>query len=174
MVHRVLQSWALPDLGLSVDDEASAYPRTQWGHQGGARLMERSGARKLLRGARDQASTSLSTIRFNAIIHSVRVTLEKAGACILASDCALEQGKILGYMGPQLEDDDEAKMTPYLCDDRFYLESIIIPNPTAPHARPRCPSVFRLSYTASGLRPRSYPPAEHHVSSGNWVWFDRG
>ncbi|GKT81150.1 hypothetical protein ColTof4_13573 [Colletotrichum tofieldiae] len=84
-----------------------------------------------------QASTSLSTIRFNAIIHSVRVALEKAGAYILASDCALEQGKILGYMGPQLEDDDEAKMIPYLCDDRFYLESIIIPNPTAPHAHPR-------------------------------------
>ncbi|KAH7367187.1 diphthamide biosynthesis protein [Plectosphaerella cucumerina] len=73
----------------------------------------------------------VGTIQFNATIHGVRATLEKAGFRVLVPQITpLSKGEILGCTSPRLRDDDAVDMILYLGDGRFHLESIMIHNPT--------------------------------------------
>lgn len=78
----------------------------------------------------------VGTIQFNATIHGVRATLEKAGFRVLVPQITpLSKGEILGCTSPRLRDDDAVDMILYLGDGRFHLESIMIHNPTIPAYR---------------------------------------
>lgn len=78
----------------------------------------------------------VGTIQFNATIHGVRTTLEKAGFRVLVPQIApLSKGEILGCTSPRLRDDDAVDLILYLGDGRFHLESIMIHNPAIPAYR---------------------------------------
>ncbi|KAI0385422.1 putative diphthamide synthesis protein-domain-containing protein [Hypomontagnella monticulosa] len=72
----------------------------------------------------------VGTIQFNATIHGVRSTLERAGFKVLIPQIApLSKGEILGCTSPRLPDSENVDVILYLGDGRFHLESIMIHNP---------------------------------------------
>ncbi|KEY66984.1 hypothetical protein S7711_05104 [Stachybotrys chartarum IBT 7711] len=78
----------------------------------------------------------VGTIQFNATIHGVRGTLERAGFNVLVPQIApLSKGEILGCTSPRLKDDEAVDLILYLGDGRFHLESIMIHNPSIPAYR---------------------------------------
>ncbi|KAL2180076.1 putative diphthamide synthesis protein-domain-containing protein [Thermothelomyces heterothallicus CBS 202.75] len=80
----------------------------------------------------------VGTIQFNATIHGVRSTLEKAGFKIIVPQIApLSKGEILGCTSPNLSTctDSPVDLILYLGDGRFHLESIMIHNPDIPAYR---------------------------------------
>ncbi|RYP70861.1 hypothetical protein DL769_004836 [Monosporascus sp. CRB-8-3] len=78
----------------------------------------------------------VGTIQFNATIHGVRSTLEKAGFNILIPQISpLSKGEILGCTSPRLPDSEKVDLILYLGDGRFHLESIMIHNPAIPAYR---------------------------------------
>jgi 2-(3-amino-3-carboxypropyl)histidine synthase len=78
----------------------------------------------------------VGTIQFNATIHGVRKTLEKAGFNVVVPQIApLSKGEILGCTSPRLKDEDGVDLILYLGDGRFHLESIMIHNPSIPAYR---------------------------------------
>ncbi|KAH6990633.1 diphthamide biosynthesis protein [Ilyonectria sp. MPI-CAGE-AT-0026] len=78
----------------------------------------------------------VGTIQFNATIHGVRSSLERAGFRVLSPQIApLSKGEILGCTSPRLKDDDQVDLILYLGDGRFHLESIMIHNPSIPAYR---------------------------------------
>ncbi|CAK7246065.1 MAG: Diphthamide biosynthesis protein 1 [Sporothrix thermara] len=96
---------------------------------------------------KDGGKTTLAlvgTIQFNATIHGVKPTLERAGFRVLVPQIApLSRGEILGCTSPNLasnqadggDDDNDNLVILYLGDGRFHLESIMIHNPTVPAYR---------------------------------------
>ncbi|KAI1460945.1 putative diphthamide synthesis protein-domain-containing protein [Annulohypoxylon moriforme] len=78
----------------------------------------------------------VGTIQFNATIHGVRSSLEKAGFGVVVPQIApLSKGEILGCTSPRLSDDENVDFILYLGDGRFHLESIMIHNPKIPAYR---------------------------------------
>ncbi|KAM7209458.1 Diphthamide biosynthesis protein 1 [Naviculisporaceae sp. PSN 640] len=83
----------------------------------------------------------VGTIQFNATIHGVKSSLEKAGYTIIVPQIApLSKGEILGCTSPNLTSYSSSLDRPidlilYLGDGRFHLESIMIHNPTIPAYR---------------------------------------
>ncbi|KAM0813128.1 putative Diphthamide biosynthesis protein [Seiridium cardinale] len=78
----------------------------------------------------------VGTIQFNATIHGVRSTLERAGFKVLIPQIApLSKGEILGCTSPRLPDTEKVDLILYLGDGRFHLESIMIHNPEIPAYR---------------------------------------
>lgn len=82
----------------------------------------------------------VGTIQFNATIHGVRATLEKAGFGVVVPQIApLSRGEILGCTSPDLSRaaaaDKKVDLILYLGDGRFHLESIMIHNPDVPAYR---------------------------------------
>ncbi|EON99384.1 putative diphthamide biosynthesis protein 1 protein [Phaeoacremonium minimum UCRPA7] len=81
----------------------------------------------------------VGTIQFNATIHGIRSTLEKAGFKIIVPQIApLSKGEILGCTSPNLATyaaDSPVDLILYLGDGRFHLESIMIHNPDIPAYR---------------------------------------
>lgn len=81
----------------------------------------------------------VGTIQFNATIHGVRSTLEKAGFRVIVPQIApLSKGEILGCTSPNLDTyagDKPVDLILYLGDGRFHLESIMIHNPSIPAYR---------------------------------------
>ncbi|KAL2192403.1 putative diphthamide synthesis protein-domain-containing protein [Corynascus similis CBS 632.67] len=80
----------------------------------------------------------VGTIQFNATIHGVRSTLEKAGFHVIVPQIApLSKGEILGCTSPNLSTytDSPVDLILYLGDGRFHLESIMIHNPNIPAYR---------------------------------------
>lgn len=85
----------------------------------------------------------VGTIQFNATIHGVKSSLEKAGFTIIVPQIApLSKGEILGCTSPNLASPSYATdlsspidLILYLGDGRFHLESIMIHNPTIPAYR---------------------------------------
>ncbi|KAI6781821.1 Diphthamide biosynthesis protein 1 [Emericellopsis cladophorae] len=78
----------------------------------------------------------VGTIQFNATIHGVRSSLERAGFQVLVPQIApLSKGEILGCTSPKLHTDDKIDLILYLGDGRFHLESIMIHNPSIPAYR---------------------------------------
>ncbi|RYP62602.1 hypothetical protein DL771_009645 [Monosporascus sp. 5C6A] len=78
----------------------------------------------------------VGTIQFNATIHGVRSTLEKAGFNFLIPQISpLSKGEILGCTSPRLPDSEKVDFILYLGDGRFHLESIMIHNPETPAYR---------------------------------------
>ncbi|RYP04061.1 hypothetical protein DL764_004691 [Monosporascus ibericus] len=78
----------------------------------------------------------VGTIQFNATIHGIRSTLEKAGFSVLIPQISpLSKGEILGCTSPRLPDSDKVDFILYLGDGRFHLESIMIHNPAIPAYR---------------------------------------
>ncbi|KAI2631833.1 diphthamide biosynthesis protein [Hypoxylon sp. NC1633] len=80
----------------------------------------------------------VGTIQFNATIHGVRSTLERAGFRVLVPQSApLSRGEVLGCTAPRLPDagQDQVDLILYLGDGRFHLESVMIHNPTTPAYR---------------------------------------
>lgn len=78
----------------------------------------------------------VGTIQFNATIHGVKGSLERAGFKVLVPQIApLSKGEILGCTAPRLAGEDAVDLVLYLGDGRFHLESIMIHNPTLPAYR---------------------------------------
>ncbi|KAK0706487.1 putative diphthamide synthesis protein-domain-containing protein [Lasiosphaeria miniovina] len=85
----------------------------------------------------------VGTIQFNATIHGVRATLQKAGFRVIVPQIApLSRGEILGCTSPDLsayaaggDDATPVDLILYLGDGRFHLESIMIHNPGVPAYR---------------------------------------
>lgn len=78
----------------------------------------------------------VGTIQFNATIHGVKSSLERAGFKVLVPQITpLSKGEILGCTSPQLKEDDAVDLILYLGDGRFHLESIMIHNPSIPAYR---------------------------------------
>lgn len=81
----------------------------------------------------------VGTIQFNATIHGIRSTLEKAGFKVIVPQIApLSKGEILGCTSPNLASyatNSPVDLILYLGDGRFHLESIMIHNPTIPAYR---------------------------------------
>ncbi|KAK4227995.1 putative diphthamide synthesis protein-domain-containing protein [Podospora fimiseda] len=80
----------------------------------------------------------VGTIQFNATIHGVKSTLEKAGFNVVVPQIApLSKGEILGCTSPNLSTytDKPIDLILYLGDGHFHLESIMIHNPTIPAYR---------------------------------------
>jgi len=81
----------------------------------------------------------VGTIQFNATIHGVKPSLEKAGFKVIVPQIApLSKGEILGCTSPNLATsnaDSPVDMILYLGDGRFHLESIMIHNPNIPAYR---------------------------------------
>ncbi|KAK4656024.1 Diphthamide biosynthesis protein 1 [Podospora pseudocomata] len=80
----------------------------------------------------------VGTIQFNATIHGVKSTLEKAGFNIIVPQIApLSKGEILGCTSPNLSTytTDPVDLILYLGDGHFHLESIMIHNPSIPAYR---------------------------------------
>jgi 2-(3-amino-3-carboxypropyl)histidine synthase len=78
----------------------------------------------------------VGTIQFNATIHGIRNSLEKAGFSVIVPQIApLSKGEILGCTSPRLSDGAEVDLILYLGDGRFHLESIMIHNPSIPAYR---------------------------------------
>ncbi|KAI9733599.1 MAG: Diphthamide biosynthesis protein 1 [Cirrosporium novae-zelandiae] len=77
----------------------------------------------------------VGTIQFNATLHGLKSTLEKAGFKIMIPQIApLSKGEILGCTSPQLSTDN-VDILLYLGDGRFHLESAMIQNPKLPAYR---------------------------------------
>ncbi|CAK7210422.1 Diphthamide biosynthesis protein 1 [Sporothrix curviconia] len=108
--------------------------------------------RNLLKETGKTTLALVGTIQFNATIHGVKPTLERAGFRVLVPQIApLSRGEILGCTSPNLaasygnsdgaDDADNADNADnnlvilYLGDGRFHLESIMIHNPTVPAYR---------------------------------------
>ncbi|CAK7198410.1 Diphthamide biosynthesis protein 1 [Sporothrix eucalyptigena] len=96
--------------------------------------------RNLLKESGKTTLVLVGTIQFNATIHGVKPTLERAGFRVLVPQIApLSRGEILGCTSPSLaastESDDDNLVILYLGDGRFHLESIMIHNPTVPAYR---------------------------------------
>ncbi|KAB5585960.1 putative diphthamide synthesis protein-domain-containing protein [Coniochaeta sp. 2T2.1] len=81
----------------------------------------------------------VGTIQFNATIHGVKSTLEKAGFRVIVPQIApLSKGEILGCTSPNLDQyagESPVDLILYLGDGRFHLESIMIHNPSVPAYR---------------------------------------
>ncbi|ORY55138.1 diphthamide biosynthesis protein [Pseudomassariella vexata] len=78
----------------------------------------------------------VGTIQFNATIHGVKSTLERAGFKVLVPQISpLSKGEILGCTSPRLLDSENVDLILYLGDGRFHLESIMIHNPSIPAYR---------------------------------------
>lgn len=78
----------------------------------------------------------VGTIQFNATLHTLKPTLEKAGFTILIPQIApLSKGEILGCTSPRLTQDMNVDLILYLGDGRFHLESAMIHNPSLPAYR---------------------------------------
>jgi 2-(3-amino-3-carboxypropyl)histidine synthase len=80
----------------------------------------------------------VGTIQFNATIHGVKSTLEKAGFKVIVPQIApLSRGEILGCTSPNLATftDEHIDLILYLGDGRFHLESVMIHNPSIPAYR---------------------------------------
>ncbi|KAJ4306973.1 Diphthamide biosynthesis protein 1 [Collariella sp. IMI 366227] len=85
-----------------------------------------------------KAIAMVGTIQFNATIHGVKSTLEKAGFKVIVPQIApLSKGEILGCTSPNLSTytDSPVDLILYLGDGRFHLESIMIHNPDIPAYR---------------------------------------
>ncbi|KAK0635033.1 putative diphthamide synthesis protein-domain-containing protein [Bombardia bombarda] len=82
---------------------------------------------------------TVGTIQFNATIHGIKSTLEKAGFKVIVPQIApLSRGEILGCTSPNLSTytaDAPIDLILYLGDGRFHLESIMIHNPDIPAYR---------------------------------------
>ncbi|KAM0286061.1 hypothetical protein ACHAQH_001069 [Verticillium albo-atrum] len=108
----------------------------------------------------------VGTIQFNATIHGVKSSLEKAGFRVLVPQIApLSKGEILGCTSPRLKDDDAVDMILYLGDGRFHLESIMIHNPSIPAYRydPYSRKLTRETYghdEMQGLRRKAIKTAK--------------
>lgn len=77
----------------------------------------------------------VGTIQFNATLHGIKPTLERAGFRVLIPQIMpLSKGEILGCTSPQLAS-GEVDILLYLGDGRFHLESAMIHNPTIPAYR---------------------------------------
>ncbi|PGH05755.1 diphthamide biosynthesis protein 1 [Blastomyces parvus] len=90
----------------------------------------------------------VGTIQFNATIHGLKPTLEKAGYTILVPQITpLSKGEILGCTSPKLPL-DQVDILLYLGDGRFHLESAMIHNPSLPAYRydPYSRTLSRESY----------------------------
>ncbi|OJD17238.1 diphthamide biosynthesis protein 1 [Emergomyces pasteurianus Ep9510] len=90
----------------------------------------------------------VGTIQFNATLHGLKPTLEKAGYSILVPQITpLSKGEILGCTSPKLTL-DQVDLLLYLGDGRFHLESAMIHNPTLPAYRydPYSRTLSRESY----------------------------
>lgn len=97
----------------------------------------------------------VGTIQFNATIHGVKSSLEKAGFKVLIPQIApLSKGEILGCTSPRLKDDDKIDLILYLGDGRFHLESIMIHNPSIPAYRydPYSRKLTRETYEHDEMR----------------------
>lgn len=97
----------------------------------------------------------VGTIQFNATIHGVKSSLEKAGFAVLVPQIApLSKGEILGCTSPRLKDDDKIDLILYLGDGRFHLESIMIHNPSVPAYRydPYSRKLTRETYEHDEMR----------------------
>ena len=97
----------------------------------------------------------VGTIQFNATIHGVKSSLEKAGFTVLVPQIApLSKGEILGCTSPRLKDDDKIDLILYLGDGRFHLESIMIHNPSIPAYRydPYSRKLTRETYEHDEMR----------------------
>lgn len=79
----------------------------------------------------------VGTIQFNATIHGIRSSLERAGFNVLVPQIApLSKGEILGCTSPRLDTNSTpVDLILYLGDGRFHLESIMIHNPEIPAYR---------------------------------------
>lgn len=78
----------------------------------------------------------VGTIQFNATIHGIRSSLEKAGFGVVVPQIApLSKGEILGCTSPRLDTTAGVDLIIYLGDGRFHLESIMIHNPEIPAYR---------------------------------------
>jgi 2-(3-amino-3-carboxypropyl)histidine synthase len=78
----------------------------------------------------------VGTIQFNATLHGVKSSLEKAGYEILIPQIApLSKGEILGCTSPRLASTEGVDLILYLGDGRFHLESAMIHNPSIPAYR---------------------------------------
>ncbi|CAK7216820.1 Diphthamide biosynthesis protein 1 [Sporothrix bragantina] len=97
--------------------------------------------RNLLKETGKTTLALVGTIQFNATIHGVKPTLERAGFRVLVPQIApLSRGEILGCTSPNLaasndDSSDDNLVILYLGDGRFHLESIMIHNPTVPAYR---------------------------------------
>ncbi|CAK7273040.1 Diphthamide biosynthesis protein 1 [Sporothrix epigloea] len=96
--------------------------------------------RNLLKETGNTTLALVGTIQFNATIHGVKPTLERAGFRVLVPQIApLSRGEILGCTSPNLaannDSSDDNLVILYLGDGRFHLESIMIHNPTIPAYR---------------------------------------
>lgn len=77
----------------------------------------------------------VGTIQFNATLHGIKPTLERAGFKVLVPQIMpLSKGEILGCTSPQLTS-GEVDILLYLGDGRFHLESAMIHNPSIPAYR---------------------------------------
>lgn len=77
----------------------------------------------------------VGTIQFNATLHGIKPTLERAGFRVLVPQIMpLSKGEILGCTSPQLAS-GEVDILLYLGDGRFHLESAMIHNPSIPAYR---------------------------------------
>ncbi|KAK2806616.1 Diphthamide biosynthesis protein 1 [Onygenales sp. PD_10] len=90
----------------------------------------------------------VGTIQFNATIHGLKPTLERAGYSVLIPQITpLSKGEILGCTSPKL-DTTAVDILLYLGDGRFHLESAMIHNPSLPAYRydPYSRKLTRESY----------------------------
>ncbi|KAK2758331.1 Diphthamide biosynthesis protein 1 [Arachnomyces sp. PD_36] len=78
----------------------------------------------------------VGTIQFNATLHGIKPTLERAGFTVLIPQITpLSKGEILGCTSPQLPASSSIDLILYLGDGRFHLESAMIHNPSIPAYR---------------------------------------
>ena len=78
----------------------------------------------------------IGTIQFNATLHGIKATLERAGFNVLIPQIApLSKGEILGCTSPRIPSSANVDMILYLGDGRFHLESAMIHNPALPAYR---------------------------------------
>ncbi|KAI9824590.1 MAG: Diphthamide biosynthesis protein 1 [Thelocarpon impressellum] len=79
----------------------------------------------------------VGTIQFNATIHSIKPSLERAGFTVRIPQTApLSKGEILGCTSPRLDrQSSPVDLLLYLGDGRFHLESAMIHNPSLPAYR---------------------------------------
>lgn len=98
----------------------------------------------------------VGTIQFNATLHGVRASLEKAGYKILIPQISpLSKGEILGCTSPRLTSTDGVDIILYLGDGRFHLESAMIHNPSIP--------AYRYDPYSRKLTRESYDHVEMHT-----------
>lgn len=98
----------------------------------------------------------VGTIQFNATLHGVRGSLERAGFKVLIPQISpLSRGEILGCTSPRLTSTDGVDAILYLGDGRFHLESAMIHNPTIP--------AYRYDPYSRKFTRESYDHAEMHT-----------